>query len=98
MCTTQFCCGARPFRRAVLTTSVLSARRPIDRTASTLVLACPRRSSLAPLSGVAEEVSMVDVDGLRPRAFGRWLLAQVPREGWVGELIAAAKRDPHFPK
>jgi hypothetical protein len=36
---------------------------------------------------------MVDGDGvLRPLAFGRWLLAQVRREGWVGDLIAAAKR------
>ena len=42
---------------------------------------------------------MVDVDGvLRPLAFGRWLLAQVPREGWVGDLIAAAKLDPYFPR
>jgi hypothetical protein len=42
---------------------------------------------------------MVDVEGeLPPLAFGRWLLAQAPREGWVGDLIAAAKRDPAFPK
>jgi hypothetical protein len=42
---------------------------------------------------------MGDVDGeLRPLTFGRWLLAQVRREGWVGDLIAAAKRDPAFPK
>jgi hypothetical protein len=42
---------------------------------------------------------MADLNGgLRPRAFGRWLLAQVPREGWVGDLIAAAKLDPQFPK
>ena len=30
--------------------------------------------------------------------FGQWLLRQPDTEGFVGELIAAAKKDPHFPR
>lgn len=30
--------------------------------------------------------------------FGAWLLTQRDREGWVGELVKAARADPQFPK
>lgn len=30
--------------------------------------------------------------------FGRWLLAQRDREGWVGDLVKSARADPLFPK
>lgn len=30
--------------------------------------------------------------------FGRWLLAQKGREGWVGDLADAARADRQFPK
>ena len=30
--------------------------------------------------------------------FGQWLLAQVDREGSLGELVKAAKADPKFPR
>jgi hypothetical protein len=49
---------------------------------------------------------MIDVDEMSLRSlreahrpsFARWLLGQRPREGFVGELVAAAKKDPSFPK
>lgn len=30
--------------------------------------------------------------------FGAWLLKQVDREGWVGQLVNAAKADRGFPR
>lgn len=30
--------------------------------------------------------------------FGEWLLVQRDREGWVGDLVKAARADPKFPK
>ncbi|MDB5733202.1 MAG: hypothetical protein JWQ03_3097 [Variovorax sp.] len=30
--------------------------------------------------------------------FGRWLLSQQKRDGWIGQLAKAAKSDPRFPK
>jgi len=30
--------------------------------------------------------------------FGGWLLAQTDREGWVGDLVKAAKTDRQFPR
>ncbi len=30
--------------------------------------------------------------------FGRWLLTQKDRDGWVGDLAKAAKLDPKFPR
>ncbi len=30
--------------------------------------------------------------------FGSWLLAQREREGWIGDLVKAARVDPKFPK
>jgi hypothetical protein len=34
----------------------------------------------------------------RAKPFGSWLLAQVGREGWIGDLAAAAKADRGFPR
>jgi hypothetical protein len=31
-------------------------------------------------------------------SFGTWLLTQVGREGWIGDLAAAAKADRGFPR
>jgi hypothetical protein len=30
--------------------------------------------------------------------FGRWLIGQQKRDGWVGDLARSAKADPRFPK
>ncbi len=30
--------------------------------------------------------------------FGRWLLNQKDRDGWVGDLAKAARTDPKFPR
>jgi hypothetical protein len=30
--------------------------------------------------------------------FGEWLLTQRDREGWIGDLVKAARGDPKFPK
>jgi len=34
----------------------------------------------------------------KQQAFGQWLLNQTPRDGWVGDLARAAKKDSAFPK
>jgi hypothetical protein len=30
--------------------------------------------------------------------FGRWLLGQADRDGWIGDLVRAAKSDREFPR
>ena len=30
--------------------------------------------------------------------FGRWVLAQTNREGWIGDLVTAARSDRQFPR
>jgi hypothetical protein len=30
--------------------------------------------------------------------FGEWLLTQRDREGWIGDLVKAARADPKLPK
>ena len=42
-----------------------------------------------------QEPFLSDDDG---EPFGTWLLAQVAREGWIGDLANAAKADRKFPK
>jgi len=38
-------------------------------------------------------------DDAEPRpSFGEWLLAQMDRKGWIGDLAKAAKTDRDFPK
>jgi hypothetical protein len=45
---------------------------------------------------------MTDGDGFMSiddgEPFGAWLLAQVARDGWIGDLAKAAKADRKFPK
>lgn len=41
---------------------------------------------------------MTDEYGEQRPAFGAWLVKQADREGWVGELVTAAKKDPGFPR
>lgn len=41
---------------------------------------------------------MLDRYGETRPAFGTWLVSQKDREGWIGQLVEAAKKDPQFPK
>jgi hypothetical protein len=45
--------------------------------------------------GMRESGTMTNDKG---ETFGEWLLAQRDREGWVGDLVRAARADPKFPK
>lgn len=35
---------------------------------------------------------------IEAQPFGAWLVTQVTRAGWVGDLAKAAKADRHFPR
>jgi len=51
---------------------------------------CPRLAH-------ASVSDMTDFDtGAEP--FGHWLVAQVDRDGWIGDLAKAAKADRGFPR
>lgn len=41
---------------------------------------------------------MMDRYGEQRPPFGEWLVKQVDRDGWVGELVTAAKADRAFPR
>jgi hypothetical protein len=44
---------------------------------------------------VGNDVAMLNDNG---ETFGRWLLAQTGRTGWIGDLVTAAKSDREFPR
>lgn len=41
---------------------------------------------------------MLDEDDHDREPFGSWLLAQIHRDGWIGDLSKAAKADRGFPR
>lgn len=41
---------------------------------------------------------MLDRYGEQRPSFGAWLLQQRDREGWIGQLVEAARKDPQFPR
>lgn len=55
---------------------------------------------MPPFSGLSADDLRVNVDEAptEPVPFGRWVLQQLDRGGFIGELAKAAKADRGFPK
>jgi hypothetical protein len=51
-----------------------------------------------PLDARHIAIEAMIADGEAGASFGSWLLGQIDREGWIGDLAKAAKADRGFPR